>query len=130
VIILRAIAVLVGLTGLQHGVQAVLGLHAGGEPLALTLQHVIVSLTSIAAAYALWRRIQWAPWMLAVAGATTAMLVASLGPLLQMGAAERGGLWTGAASIALLTAVAVWYARRVVGRFTGSAAATRTAVSE
>ena len=113
-IILRAIAIVVGLAGVQHGVQALLGLRPGGEPPALTAEHVIVCLTGLAAAYGLWQRARWGPWMLAVSGALTAVLVVSLGPLLALESASRGGLWVGGVSIATLTGIAVWYAQRKV----------------
>jgi hypothetical protein len=38
----------------------------------------------------------------------------SLGPLLALDHGARSGLWTGAATIVVLTAVAVWYANRRV----------------
>jgi hypothetical protein len=112
--ILRAIAILVGLAGLQHGVQAILGVWHGDDPSALVAEHVVVCLTGLSASYGLWRRTRWAVWMLAITGVATALLVASLGPLLKMDVAERGGLWAGSASILVMTAVAVWYTRRRV----------------
>jgi len=102
----------VGLTALQHGVQAVLGLRHGGDPRALNAEHGIVCLTGLAAAYGLWRGARWTPPVLAINGLATAVLVVSLGPLLQLDPAARNGLWFGAATIILLFAAAVWYARR------------------
>ena len=40
------------------------------------------------------------------------VLIVSLGPLLNMDSVERSGLWTGAASVAVMTALGVWYLAR------------------
>jgi hypothetical protein len=105
------IAVLVALVGLQHAAQAVLGLR-GSDPRLLVLEHFDVAIFAFAAAYAVWRNSWWAPWALGVAGAGVAVLIVSLGPLLNMDSVERSGLWIGAASIAVFTALGVWYLAR------------------
>lgn len=104
---------MVGLLALEHGVQAVLGFPPGGDPRALTAEHAFVCLTGLAAAYGLWRGERWSPPVLAIHGLAIAVLVVSLGPLLNLPAAGRGGLWFGAATIVLLFAAAVWFTRRV-----------------
>jgi hypothetical protein len=109
---MRVIAVLVGATALQHGVQAILG--AGKDPQALIAEHIVVCAIGLVAAFALWRGERWAPWVLTLNGVAVATLVVSLGPLLAMDPAARNGLWVGAATIALLTAAAAWYTYRRV----------------
>jgi hypothetical protein len=111
---MRLIAAFVGITALQHGAQATLGLRGAGDPRLLVTEHVVVCLTGLAAAWAVWRGDRWAPWILGLNGASTAVLVVSLGPLLAMDAVARNGLWSGGLFIALLTVAGVWYARRRV----------------
>ena len=112
---MRLIAAFVGATALQHGLQVALGLRAGGgDPSLVVAQHVVVCLTGLTAAWAVWRGEPWAPWILGLNGASTAILVVSLGPLLVMDSAARNGLWSGGLFIALLTVTAVWYVRRRV----------------
>ena len=108
------IAVLVIAIALLHLLQAINGVIGGGDPQMLVLEHLDVTIFSLIAAYAIWTGKRWAPWALAVAGVAVAVLIASLGPLLNMNAVERRGLWTGAGSMLVFTALGVWYlARRV-----------------
>jgi len=112
-IVERVIAVVVALTAAAHGVQAITG-RASQDPRALVAEHVLVAIVGLIAGYGLWRGARWAPWALAGNGVLIAALIVSLGPLLQMDAAARGGLWTGAVTIALITAAGAWYVRRRV----------------
>ena len=112
-VLLRIIAVLVGLDGVMHGAEAA---RRQGDPPLLTGEHIVVCIAALVAAYALWRGARWSPWALAAFGVLVAGLVVSLGPLLSLGDAERGGLYTGAAAIVVLTALGVWYAHRQVTR--------------
>ena len=107
------IAVFVGVLGVPHLLQTFLD---GGAPRLLRLEHIDVAIFSFIAAYALWTDKRWAHWALAVAGAATAMLVVSLGPLLDMDPVARNGLWTGAATIAVMTAMGTWYVARRLKR--------------
>lgn len=113
-ILQRVIAIFVGLIAATHGVQAILGSRAGHDPRALVAEHAVVMIVGLIAAYGLWRGERWAPWALAANGVLIAALIVSLGALLQMDSAARGGLWTGAVTIVLMTAAAVWYVRRRV----------------
>jgi hypothetical protein len=114
-IIVRIIAVFVGVLGVPHVAQAVLGMRGNGDPRLLALEHLDVAIFSFVAAYALWTGKRWAPWALAVAGGATALLVFSLGPLLALDPVAQKGLWSGAGSIAVMTAIGVWYVRRRSG---------------
>ena len=115
-ILLRIIAVLVGATGVVHGVQAFLGSQPGNDPRVLVVEHVLVFVLGLIAAYGLWRAERWAPLILAIYGVAIAALIVSLGPLLGLNGPARSGLWTGAATLLLLTALAVWYSQRRVSR--------------
>jgi len=112
--ITTAIAIVTALIGMQHLIQALNGLHGSGDPRLLTLEHCEVAILAFIAVYAIVRGKSWSPWALAVAGAAAAVLVVSLGPLLDMQPVERNGLWAGGASIAVVAALGAWYlARRV-----------------
>jgi hypothetical protein len=111
-IIERIIAVLAATGGLEQGYQAFAGVNGGVDPWLLTAEYVVVCITGVVAAYGIWRGRRWGWAALASNGLTTAMLVASLGPILGLPPDARGGLWMGAGTIALLTAIAVWYVRR------------------
>jgi len=107
------LAIFVAIISAVHLLQAFTG--ARGDPRALVIEHVIVAVLGFLAAWSIWMGKWWAPWALAVAGVTVSALIVSLGPLLQMGAQERAGLWTGAATVFLMTLGGVWYVRRRVG---------------
>ena len=106
------LAIFVAVISAVHLLQAFTGL--SGDPRALIVEHVIVAVLGLLAAWAIWLGKRWAPWALAVAGVTVAALIVSLGPLLQMGAQERAGLWTGAGTVFVMTLAGVWYVRRHV----------------
>jgi len=106
------LAIFVAIISAVHLLQAFTGL--SGDPRALIVEHVIVAVLGLLAAWSIWTGKRWAPWALAVAGVTVAALIVSLGPLLRMDAQERAGLWTGAATVFLMTLAGVWYVRRRV----------------
>jgi len=82
------------------------------DPRALVIEHWIAGVLGLIAAWAIWTGRRWAPWVLAATGIVVAELIVSLGPILHMQQVERRGLWTGAASVLLGTAFAVWYLAR------------------
>ncbi|HEY7232661.1 MAG TPA: hypothetical protein VH539_00865 [Gemmatimonadaceae bacterium] len=114
--ITTGIAIVAALLGVQHLIQAMSGLHGGGDPPVLVLEHLDVTIFSFIACYAIAKGRSWAPWALAIAGAAAAILVVSLGPVLAMDATARSGLWAGGGSIAVITAAGVWYLARHVTR--------------
>lgn len=118
-ILLRIIAVVVAATGVVHGVQAFAGAGLGHDPRPLVLEHAVVCVFGLTAAYGLWRALRWAPLVLALFGLEVAVLIVSLGPLLGLEGPARTGLWTGAMTLVVLTALAVWYAQRRVSRVAG-----------
>lgn len=106
------LAIFVAIVSAVHLLQAFTG--ARGDPRALVIEHVIVAVLGLLAAWSIWMGKRWAPWALALAGLTVAALIVSLGPLLRMDAQERAGLWTGAATVFVMTLAGVWYVRRRV----------------
>ena len=112
---LVALSALVALIGLNHLLLFFVWIaRPEGDPPTLAAEHVLVAALSVAAAIGIWQLRPWAQWLLSLAGAASAVLVLSLGPLLSLPAESRAGLWVGAASIAGLTALGVWYVRRAV----------------
>lgn len=109
---ITVLAIFVAIISTVHLVQVFTG--AFDDPKALVLEHAIVGVLGLLAAWAIWTGKRWAPSALAIAGLTVAVLIVSLGPLLRMGGQERAGLWTGAAAVAVMTFAAVWYVRRRV----------------
>jgi len=112
--ITTGIAIAAALLGVQHLIQAMSGLHGGGDPLPLAFEHLVVAILSFVATYAIAKGKAWAPWALAIAGLAAAILVVSLGSLLKMDATARNGLWAGGATIAVIAAVGVWYLAKQV----------------
>ena len=104
------LAIFVAVISAVHLLQVFTGL--GGDPRALMIEHLIVALLGFLAAWSIWTAKRWAPAALAAAGVTVAALIVSLGPLLRMDAQERAGLWTGAATVFLLTLAGAWYVKR------------------
>jgi energy-converting hydrogenase Eha subunit B len=115
-IIERVIAVLVAALALQQGYQGILGAPSGHDPRALVAQYFVLCLTGLVAAYGIWRGERWGAWALAVNGGLTALMVWSIGPILDLPPEGRSGLWIGAGVIALLTGLGVWYVHRRASR--------------
>jgi hypothetical protein len=113
------LAIFVAIISAVHLLQAFTG--ALGDPRALVIEHMIVALLGLVAAWGIWTGKRWAPWALALAGVTVAALIVSLGPLLRMNSQERAGLWTGAATVFVMTLAGVWYVRRRVASPSASA---------
>ena len=106
------LAIFVAIVSAVHLLQAFTG--APDDPRALVVEHVIVAVLGLLAAWSIWTGKRWAPAALALAGVTVSALIVSLGPLLRMDAQERAGLWTGAATVFVMTLAGVWYVRRRV----------------
>jgi peptidoglycan/LPS O-acetylase OafA/YrhL len=113
------LAIFVAIISAVHLLQAFTG--ALGDARALVIEHMIVALLGLVAAWGIWTGKRWAPWALALAGVTVAALIVSLGPLLRMNSQERAGLWTGAATVFVMTLAGVWYVRRRVASPSASA---------
>lgn len=104
------LAIFVALISATHLLQGVTGVR--GDPRALVVEHWIAGVLGLIAAWGIWMGKRWTPWILGATGIVVAALIVSLGPLLDMQPVERRGLWTGAATILLATAFAVWYLTR------------------
>ena len=82
------------------------------DPAALSLLQVAIGLTSLAAARGSWTGARWAPVAALIYGLSTATILAALGPLLDLSADARGGLWVGAGGVLAFGLGAAWYLRR------------------
>ena len=109
---MKPLAVFVAIVSAVHLLQAFTS--ASGDPRALVAEHAVVAVLGLLAAWSISTRKHWAPIALTLAGVTVAALIVSLGPLLRMDAQERAGLWTGAATVFVMTLAGVWYVRRRV----------------
>ena len=96
-----------------------------GDPPALVALQVATATTGALAAVGIWRRARWAPLAALSYGVVAATLVVLLGPILDLAAEERKGLWSGAAGILVFALLSAWYVRHVARRGSLSAQETR-----
>jgi hypothetical protein len=95
-------------------VRSLLGLD--DEPTILLLLQCASGTAAAAAAVGSWRERAWAPWAAALYGVITGAMIAALGPILDLDADARGGLWAGAAVLLALGGGCAWYLRRTLRR--------------
>ncbi len=114
-ILLRIVTVFVGLLG----VNALLQIREsfapyGDSPMLLAGEQLIVGILGLTAAVGAWRLRPWA-WKPALGwGVATGILVATLGPVLQLEPDERGGLLFGGFTTFVIGAVIALYFRRAL----------------
>lgn len=82
------------------------------EPWVIVGIHVMIFVLAVACAVGLWRGRRWATPAVVLWGVATALFIVSLGPLLALESAERGGLWVGAATVLVFAFAVAAYARR------------------
>ena len=87
-----------------------------GAPVALGILQTLVGSTAAATALGAWTGARWAPAFAAAYGVITAAMLVSLGPLLEIPAADRGGLRMGAAAVLLVALGCAWYLRHAARR--------------
>jgi hypothetical protein len=109
-ILLVAVFTLFGLNAWAQVLHAVMG--GGGDPTALVMLQTLVGSAGIAAAWGTWSGARWAPVAAMSYGVATAVMLVSLGPLLDLAAEEMRGIWIGAAAVLLFGLWAGWYLRR------------------
>ena len=84
------------------------------EPVSLTILQSAMALAGGAAAWGSWKGTRWAPLAAAGYGLVSAGMLVALPAILDLPRAESGGIWMGAAAIALFSVWATWYLRRAV----------------
>jgi hypothetical protein len=107
------LAIIFGLLALSAWAQVVLVASRASDdpPLLMGLQTAIGALGA-AAAVGSWRNTRWAPVAAAGYGVVTAGMIVALGPLLNLDADARSGLWAGAGGVLAFGLVSAWYLRR------------------
>ena len=85
-------------------------------PRALAVLQGIVGTAAAATAVGAWIGARWAPVLAAVYGAIAAVMIVSLGPLLDMPLEERDGLWIGGAVVLVVALACAAYLRRAFAR--------------
>jgi hypothetical protein len=94
------------------------------EPWVIVGIHVMIFVIALACAVGLWRGKRWATPAVVLWGVATALFIVSLGPLLVLEPAARGGLWVGAAAVLVFAFAVAAYARRhIVAPASGAAVA-------
>jgi peptidoglycan/LPS O-acetylase OafA/YrhL len=83
-------------------------------PVALAWLQLITGSLATAAGIGLWRRTRWAPIVIVLWGLEAATMVVLLGPILQLEADARAGLWPGAVAILVIAGLCTWYAKRTL----------------
>lgn len=109
-ILLAVVFTVFGLNAWAQVFNAAIG--GSDDPTALIILQTLVGTTGIAAAWGSWRGARWAPVAALMYGVVTAVMLASLGPLLDLAPEEVRGIWVGAAAVLLFGVWAGWYLRR------------------
>lgn len=109
-IILSFVFVLLAANALVQGLGALVGWR--DDPTRLIAFQLASGSTALAAASGTWRGARWAPYVAAAYGVITAVMIASLGPMLGLDDAERAGLPAGAAAVFLVALCLAWGIRR------------------
>jgi hypothetical protein len=111
------LALVFALFALNGWVQVALApLGRTSDPGALTLLQALVGTAAAAAAWGSWAGTRWAPWAALLYGLLTAGMLVAVGPLLDLPADARHGIWIGAVVFMLFAAVSAWYLHRAVAR--------------
>ena len=109
-IALAAVLALLSLNALAQVVLVALG--RSDDPAPLVALQMLVGASGAAAAWGTWRSARWAAGAAMAFGLISAAMLASLGPLVDVPADARGGLYMGAVILLLFGAGAAWYLRR------------------
>jgi hypothetical protein len=109
-VIISSAFVLLAANALVQGIGALVGWR--DDPALLITFQLASGASALAAAVGTWRGARWAPYLATAYGAITAVMIASLGPLLALDDAERAGLPAGAAAVLLVALCLAWGIRR------------------
>jgi hypothetical protein len=89
---------------------------ANDSPRILTFLQAIVGATAAVAAWGSWIGARWASAFALLYGVIAGGMVAGLGPMLDLPAESRDGLWFGAAMILVFGLLTAWWLRRSLRR--------------
>jgi hypothetical protein len=113
----RVLAVVFALLALSAWWQVVSdALDRSNEPMILTTLQLIIAVIGTAAAWGSWIGARWTPAFALLYGVIAGGMVATLGPILNLPAEARRGLWLGGALIFSFGLVTAWWLRRTLVR--------------
>lgn len=112
--VLAVVFALLALSAWWQVVNDVIG--SNDSPPILTALQAIVGAMAAAAAWGGWIGARWAPAFALLYGVIAGGMVAGLGPMLDLPAESRGGLWSGAAMILVFGLLTAWWLRRSLRR--------------
>jgi hypothetical protein len=92
--------------------QVGLGVWGEGEPPLITALQALVGAAAASAGYGSWIGARWAPAIAALYGVIGGGMIVSLGPVLDLPAEARTGLWTGGAVVLVFGLGSAWWLRR------------------
>lgn len=84
------------------------------NPAVLGVEQTLSGISAIVAAVGAWRLHRWSARWAALYGAVTGTMIATLGPVLDMPANERSGLWIGASVVVVVAGGIAWYLHRAL----------------
>jgi hypothetical protein len=113
-IVLAAVFILLSLNAWKEVASAMIG--DSESPALLTGLQALCGVIAAAVAWASWAGARWAPAVALLYGVVAGGMVAGLGPMLDLPAEARGGLWMGAAIILAFALVSAWWLRRSLRR--------------
>lgn len=111
------LALIYGLLALNAWAQVLLALRGelSDPPVLIGLQSLI-GIAGAAAAWGSWTGARWAAYAVVTHGLITATMLASLDPILGLGADARSSLFIAAAVVLAWSFLFAWYLNRLVGR--------------
>ena len=92
-------------------------------PAMLIALQVACGVVAAVTAWGSWTGARWAPTVALLYGLVAGGMVAGLGPMLDLPAESRGGLWLGAAIILAFAVASAWWLRRSLRRAKASESA-------
>jgi hypothetical protein len=84
------------------------------NPAVLGVEQSVSGVTALVAAFGAWQLHRWSARWAALYGAVTGTMIATLGPVLDMPANERSGLWIGTGIVVLVAGGIAWYLHRAL----------------
>jgi hypothetical protein len=113
-VVLAVVFALLAVNAWWQVVNDVMG--SNDSPPILTALQTIVGATAAMAAWGSWIGARWAPLVALLYGLIAGGMVAGLGPMLDLPAESRGGLWMGAAMILAFAVLSAWWLRHSLRR--------------
>jgi hypothetical protein len=111
------LAVVFGIAALSAWREAVVDAFGdSGGPVMLVALQTITGVAAAAAAWGSWVGARWAPVAAVSYGVIAGGMILALGPMLDLSAEDRSGLWSGALAVFVFTLVCAWWLRRTIRR--------------